>query len=981
MREFVDLVFATAPELPEAQNPPEAHLAQYHAFYTQLSRALNLAVNQFPDWESRGATPRRNFRDAVITLPDRAVERYEELFRRLADDFPEVACWANLGSLAEEIREIDVALTTLKGKLADISRGHAPDERRAGLARAYHAGLDESIVESGEVPAGLHVPTLGDAYITPRFRVAGITAKTRPSEESWWADVPVRDTLEDFLIGFLTSPKATVAPLLVLGQPGSGKSVLTRVLAARLPAPDFLALRVVLRDVSAMADLQDQIEYAIRVATGDRLDWPGLVRSAGDALPVVMLDGFDELLQATGVSQTDYLLRVATFQRREADQGRPVAVLVTSRMSVADRARAPEAAVALRLEPFDDAQVTKWLETWNATNAGHFSARGLQRLAPETVLAHRELAEQPLLLLMLALYDADRNALQRASADLGRHDLYEQLLYSFAEREVTQQQPGLSEREMQRVIEDELRRLSVVAFAMFNRGSQWATEADLESDLPALLGAPVPRVPRQDLRAPLRSAEIVLGRFFFIHRARASRDGISLETYEFLHATFGEFLVARLTGQVVQDIAAREAASTMSLTTQPIGDDLLHALLSYTPLSLRASVIGFFTQMVSHFDTERRTDIVDLLIRLFRLAHQPRAAREFDNYRPRPLPVPARHAAYSANLVLLITCVNGNILAGDLFTDEDPISAWRSQALLWRSQLSDEEHTTLVECLTVERFVHGDRRDVRLTLSHGGSDVPPIGPHWTLGRPPPNERHAAVLSAQETQTLRRKAYFECGVYEDVMLHTLEPLETGLAAAITTFVDFQAAHPSAVHALLKVWLSSWDTDTAAECGDAYRTCVRIAISDQLGWDTDTQFRYTASLIDRLSTDGTVPAAVAIDVLTQLVGSGRSTLVDLLASRVVRCMAVLAGRHDGLENQLAQLADSLVAAGAYVVDDDALADVWVTLVAAGAFSTTRAKAVNTRVERTLTARKARLKASLAAIEQATGSFENNPGTLKW
>jgi hypothetical protein len=55
---------------------------------------------------------------------------------------------------------------------------------------------------------------------------------------------------------------------------------------------------------------------------------------------MVMLDGFDELLQATGVSQSDYLEKVAEFQRREADQGRPVAALVTSRTAVADRARA-----------------------------------------------------------------------------------------------------------------------------------------------------------------------------------------------------------------------------------------------------------------------------------------------------------------------------------------------------------------------------------------------------------------------------------------------------------------------------------------------------------------------------------------------------------------------------------------------------------------------------------------------------------------
>jgi hypothetical protein len=56
---------------------------------------------------------------------------------------------------------------------------------------------------------------------------------------------------------------------------------------------------------------------------------------------VILIDGFDELLRATGIRQTDYLLRVAEFQRRESDQGRPVAVMVTSRTSVEDRARTP----------------------------------------------------------------------------------------------------------------------------------------------------------------------------------------------------------------------------------------------------------------------------------------------------------------------------------------------------------------------------------------------------------------------------------------------------------------------------------------------------------------------------------------------------------------------------------------------------------------------------------------------------------------
>ncbi len=119
--------------------------------------------------------------------------------------------------------------------------------------------------------------------------------------------------------------------------------MLTKILAARLPTAGYLPVRVVLRDIPADADVQDQIEYAVRAATGERVSWPELVRAAGSAVPVLLFDGFDELLQATGVSQTDFLIRVARFQEREADQGRPVFALVTSRTAVADRARYPAA--------------------------------------------------------------------------------------------------------------------------------------------------------------------------------------------------------------------------------------------------------------------------------------------------------------------------------------------------------------------------------------------------------------------------------------------------------------------------------------------------------------------------------------------------------------------------------------------------------------------------------------------------------------
>jgi hypothetical protein len=88
------------------------------------------------------------------------------------------------------------------------------------------------------------------------------------------------------------------------------------------------------------------------------------------------------------------------------------------------------------LEPFDDEQVSQWLRVWNGTNTAVFAARGPQTAACRQRLVHAEIARQPLLLLMLALHDADGNPLQRLESRLNQAELYERLLAAFARREV-----------------------------------------------------------------------------------------------------------------------------------------------------------------------------------------------------------------------------------------------------------------------------------------------------------------------------------------------------------------------------------------------------------------------------------------------------------------------------------------------------------------------------------------------------------------
>ncbi|MGH3258582.1 MAG: NACHT domain-containing protein [Streptosporangiaceae bacterium] len=807
----------------------EVMLGNLEEFYSHLSANVAGFIASVTMWDQLPEAQRASFDETLHqSAPRLAVGRYEELFRQLVADFPEFSVWSSMSDHQATRAELRNGLAGLQTVLESMASGRIPDQRRDALARAHRSTLLKPIAPAGEVPADLRIPALGEGYIDHRIRVAEVGPSSEPGRESWWDQVAVRSDACSFFAGYLTSPMAQEAPLVVLGQPGSGKSVLTRILAARLPASDFLPVRVELRQVAAESDLQEQIEFAVRKATGETLSWPRLVESGDGVLPVVMLDGFDELLQATGVAQTDFLVRVMAFQEREADQGRPLAVIVTSRTAVTDRARIPSGTVAVRLEPFDDGQVAAWLEVWWRSNAEVLAERRLRPLPAEMALLHRELAEQPLLLLMLALYDADTNALQSRSAELGSTELYGQLLREFARREIRKHAGALADLELEQEVDAELLRLSVVAFAMFNRRSQWVSESDLDVDLSLLLAAPQAMYKAAGFRAQLTAAQLAVGRFFFVHESQATQDDRRLQTYEFLHATFGEFLVAQLVIQILTDMLAREELATRSPFTST-DDGLLHAVLSFAALTARAPVIAFLGDLLDQMSAERRQVLASLLLRLHARALYPRTESGYSSYEPLPLTVTARHAAWSTNLAVLAVLAAGEITASQLFPGEpDSAVAWRNQAMMWRSQLSNDEWLGLHETVALSRVWNGQRRDVRLWRSDGTFAAPDPDIYWTYNIPPGHPDRRGIFSwvGHSPRLIQRKSNFTCGKSDDVMNHALFALGTSLPAIANVFVTLDESRPvSATHALLAALVApyqkKWNTDSV------YDDLVRVA----------------------------------------------------------------------------------------------------------------------------------------------------------
>jgi hypothetical protein len=847
---------------PGPQYPYEVTLERVRGFYEHLSVAVLRFVSGLALWDRLDETERARLTSALANgVPDGAIVRYEGLVRRLAAECPEVALWLNLmehQATRSRLASVHWSLTELERLLAGLVAGNAPAAGRAILARVHQAALREPILASGLVPEGLQVPSLEEGYVDPCFRAADAGAGEPISEQRWWDCQDVRDDLPGFLAGHLTSPRAMTAPLLVLGQPGAGKSVLTHILAARLAPEDFLVVRVDLRDTPADADVQTQLEHGIRTLTGERVSWPELARTADGALCVVLLDGFDELLQVTGVTQSDYLERVAMFQRAGADRGQPTAVVVTSRTAVAERARPSSGMTAVHLEPFNEAQVRHWLEIWNSRNASYLAARNLTPLTDEAVLRNPDLASQPLLLMMLALYDAEENRLQREDAALGEAELYERLLRRFAAREVGKSGAGLPESALKIEVEREMRRLSIAAFAMFNRNRLWTTEQELDDDLAALREADERQL-QAGFRAALTPGGLAIGRFFFIHQSRATRDGYRLRTFEFLHATFGEYLVARMVLQELQRLVDAAQLDLARLRHPAADDAYLYALLSFTALTARGdSIVSFLQQGLEPVLTEpdRRTLLRGALLRSFHLALLARRDDRYGNYEPAPLTVPARLAAWSANLLLLTVLVAGDVTASDLFPDaaEEPKLAWHEAALLWRGQLKERGWTSLIHAFELIREWRNGHPEVRIRLATGDRE-PPVDPYWTYGYGPGStERGNLSWMFREADALRRQSRFICGHDEDVTAHTLEPLIEELNGLVVAFAGLLPDRcVSATHALVLLWIASGRQAESSHLEDAYDTCLWIFMHAFGPEDDDALRRYGALILHQLVAD--------------------------------------------------------------------------------------------------------------------------------
>ena len=633
----------------------------------------------------------------------RCRDAYTHHFLGLAAALPEFQIWAMLSEHAATRAAITKDLAAIRTEslelfstlLARLSTGPAKPNRPhlTRLKAAAAAILAKPLLRSGTdaTKTDAAFPTIENGFVAPSYRLAVYDENdTLPSSEHWWQEsTRVRNDLDTFLAAHLAGQESTERPLLVLGNPGAGKSLLMEVLAARLPDDQFAVVTVQLRKVRPQDRVQDQVETALREILSKRVDWGDLADECGNAItPVILLDGFDELIQASGVHQSTYLQQVQEFQERQADRGQPVAVVVTSRVLVADRARIPADVPIVMLEEFDDERIDRWLLAWNTANG---TTPRFQPLTRDALGEHVELARQPLLLLMLVLYAADPATPPLDHQSLSNAELYRNLVDLFVLRQVRDKSAVEPAPEIVKAEKDRgWWKLGVAAFAMFNRGHQYVTAAELNRDL--AIFAPSKPAPTTSFDTPIDDADRAVENFFFIYSPTLNdRTRPDRRTYEFLHATFGEFLIAEMTTKLLCQMAATRALPVANPYEQaPLDDSKLYALASHQVFAKRKPIIDFAEGLFTALPEPVRAGVRDVLDDLIRSFHDRAHSDPQPTYRPTDATVVSRIATYSANLVCLRALLDKEVPLDTWFSDDEPLDAWRRTVYLWKSGLDSE---------------------------------------------------------------------------------------------------------------------------------------------------------------------------------------------------------------------------------------------------------------------------------------------------
>lgn len=524
----------------------------------------------------------RAFDDALKELPNNAVKRFHNQYLKLCSEFNEFYIFTQLEHEKEKelkwerrykeilsiatrsqsfsetgLDDLEKVILSLPNQIKEEKVKEVVSE----LIKTYQKNIERPLIKTKDGDENLIYPPISTAFIPQAYKLMLYSKEERLGQLDTWNNIKSMKDMTSFWAKYCLDPNSVDNLLLVLGEPGIGKSLLTEVLCARMITPSNICIRIPLRDY----DMEEEIETIVCKQIdrdGDASEPIKTFKSFAEGFkgsPIMLLfDGYDEVMQATGGVYRNLLMKIWNFQERCKERNRPVRIVITSRETLIDKANIPRGTTVMKLLEFDEEQKNRWIKIWNDYNHEKLERAQIHDFSlPTGNKAIEELSRQPLLLLMLAIYDANFeigvNALKQANGEaenIDRMKLYDELLRRFIRRELRKGRRGQESAfensdtdRKEEMVDEEMKKLGIAALGMFVREKLSLKVGELEDDLAYMKVDDTVYNLRN--RKMLKNAEIIFGSFFFIHDLRTENEDNDKEAaFVFLHKTFYEFLVA-----------------------------------------------------------------------------------------------------------------------------------------------------------------------------------------------------------------------------------------------------------------------------------------------------------------------------------------------------------------------------------------------------------------------------------------------------
>lgn len=598
----------------------DSYLRNLKTFYKFYSDEFFYFFRKLECWESLTETQKEVVVSIIKNLPDNAVQNYKKQYYELSRCFKDFEIWINQKELQYIEREIDVGFDTVSKSISNmiensqtklvvdiLERCH--NEYLGFISKSIISGDTDNISENGLV-----LPTKSSMFVPQQFQSVRYTDGMKLEPNSVWANSVKKDNIGEFIGGVLHHPESNTMPLIVLGVPGAGKSLLCNMLAAKLLYQEYHVIVVTLRDARADDTIVQQITDQINRMFGESCSWYDISKAKLDKPILIIFDGYDELLQASGKTYSHYINKISEFQKLQLNTcNMQVKCIITSRITLIDKAYIPNGSIVLKLCDFDRTRIDKWITIWNSYNSSYFKDNNLKNFSLPGNGKIVDLARQPLLLMMLALYDSNDNKLDKQK-DLTQTQLYDNLIRDFVLREKRKEEnfKNLTCDIQEKEIEVEVTRIGIAAIGMYNRNIYHIISSQLNSDIKYYknICGLIDSIDASE--EGLTEAEKLLGSFFFMHKSLStehqSNEKKEKSAYEFLHNTFGEFLTANFifnnVYNVIEEISFNNK-NDRSIRWNDIFSDAWYSSLIYTPLFSKPVVVSMLKEWSSLFFAEK----------------------------------------------------------------------------------------------------------------------------------------------------------------------------------------------------------------------------------------------------------------------------------------------------------------------------------------------------------------------------------------